>query len=158
VALTYATAIDDPARFTSSKTVGAYFGLTPTRYQSGETDRVGQISKIGDSSVRATLYESAHIIITRPVKGCTALKGGRCGSLNPDKKNGEPRHICWDRAATNVSARAFEAARLDGERVVVGLDLARSVFQVQGVEAVQAWRAYADGGEEVKALAARLPP
>jgi hypothetical protein len=61
-------------------------------------------------------------------------------------------------AACIVSARTFEAARLDGERVVVGLDLARSVFQVQGVEAVPAWRAYADGGEEVKALAARLPP
>ena len=74
VALTYAAAIDDPARFTSSKTVGAHFGLTPTRYQSGETDRIGRISKIGDASVRATLYESAHIIITRPIKGCTALK------------------------------------------------------------------------------------
>src|SRR5580698_2049099 len=74
VALTYAAAIDDPARFTSSKTVGAHFGLTPTRYQSGETDRIGRISKIGDASVRAMLYESAHIIITRPVKGCTALK------------------------------------------------------------------------------------
>ncbi len=53
VALTYAAAIDDPARFTSSKTVGAHFGLTPTRYQSGETDRSGRISKIGDASVRA---------------------------------------------------------------------------------------------------------
>ena len=74
VALTYAAAIDDPTRFTSSKTVGAHFGLTPTRYQSGETDRIGRISKIGDASARATLYESAHIIITRPVKGCTALK------------------------------------------------------------------------------------
>jgi transposase len=73
-ALTYAAAIDDPARFTSSKTVGAHFGLTPTRYQSGETDRIGRISKIGDASVRAMLYESAHIIITRSVKVCTALK------------------------------------------------------------------------------------
>jgi transposase len=78
VALTYAAAIDDPARFTSSKTVGAHFGLTPTRYQSGETDRIGRISKIGDASVRAMLYESAHIIITRPVKGCTS-RAGRCG-------------------------------------------------------------------------------
>jgi transposase len=74
VALTYAAAIDDPARFTSSKTVGAHFGLTPTKYQSGETDRTGRISKIGDGSVRAALYESAHIIITKPIKGCTDLK------------------------------------------------------------------------------------
>ena len=74
VALTYAAAIDDPSRFTSSKTVGAHFGLTPTKYQSGETDRTGRISKIGDSAVRAVLYEAAHVILTKPVKGCTALK------------------------------------------------------------------------------------
>ena len=74
VALTYAAAIDDPARFKSSKIVGAHFGLTPTKYQSGETDRTGRISKIGDSSVRAALYEAAHIILTKPLKGCTALK------------------------------------------------------------------------------------
>jgi transposase len=74
VALTYAAAIDDPARFSSSKTVGAHFGLTPTKYQSGETDRDGRISKIGDGSVRAALYESAHIILTKPVKGCADLK------------------------------------------------------------------------------------
>jgi transposase len=74
VSLTYACAIDDPARFKSSKIVGAHFGMTPTKYQSGETDRSGRISKNGDASVRAALYEAAHVILTRPVKGCTALK------------------------------------------------------------------------------------
>jgi len=74
VALTYASAIDDPTRFKSSKIVGAHFGLTPKKYQSGETDRSGRISKIGDASVRAALYESAHIMLTKPIKGCTALK------------------------------------------------------------------------------------
>jgi transposase len=74
VALTYVSAIDDPARFKSSKIVGAYFGMTPKKYQSGETDRSGGISKIGDASVRAALYESAHIMLTKPIKGCTALK------------------------------------------------------------------------------------
>ena len=74
VALTYASAIDDPARFKSSKQVGAHFGLTPKRYQSGETDYTGRISKIGDSSVRTVLYEAAHIILTKPVKGCSKLK------------------------------------------------------------------------------------
>jgi transposase len=69
VALTYAAAIDDPGRFKSSKQVGAHFGLTPKKYQSGETDYTGRISKIGDSSVRTALFESANIIITRPVKG-----------------------------------------------------------------------------------------
>ena len=74
VALTYVSAIDDPKRFTSSKRVGAHFGLTPKKYQSGETDISGRISKIGDSSVRAVLYEAAHIILTRPIHG-GALKG-----------------------------------------------------------------------------------
>jgi hypothetical protein len=63
------------------------------------------------------------------------------------------KYIAVDFAVPNS-----DSALHDGERVVVGLDLARSVFQVRGVEAVPAWRAYAHGGEEVKALAARLPP
>jgi transposase len=74
VALTYASAIDDPARFKSSKRVGAHFGLTPKRHQSGETDYTGRISKIGDGSVRTVLYEAAHIMLTKPIKGCSALK------------------------------------------------------------------------------------
>jgi transposase len=74
VALTYAAAVDDPARFSSSKRVGAHFGLTPKKYQSGETDRSGRISKIGDASVREALYQAAHVMLTKPVKGCTQLK------------------------------------------------------------------------------------
>jgi len=74
VALTYASAIDDPARFKSSKRVGAHFGLTPRKYQSGETDYTGRISKIGDGSVRTALYEAAHIMLTKPLKGCSPLK------------------------------------------------------------------------------------
>ena len=73
VALTYVAAIDDPGRFRSSKAAGAHFGLTPKKYQSGETNVTGRISKIGDAGVRATLYEAAHVILTRPVKG-SALK------------------------------------------------------------------------------------
>ena len=69
VGLTYVSAIDDPARFKSSKGVGAHFGLTPKKHQSGEKDITGRISKIGDASVRAALYEAAHVILTRPVKG-----------------------------------------------------------------------------------------
>jgi len=74
VALTYGSAIDDPARFTSSKQAGPHFGLTPKKYQSGETDWSGRISKIGDATVREALYESAHLILTRPIKGCPELK------------------------------------------------------------------------------------
>jgi transposase len=73
VALTVASAIDDPARFKSSKQVGAHYGMTPKKYQSGETDITGRISKIGDKGVRTALYQAAHIVLTRPVKG-SALK------------------------------------------------------------------------------------
>jgi transposase len=69
VALTFVAAIDDPARFRSSKAVGAHFGLTPKKYQSGETDVTGRISKIGDAGVRTLLYEAANVILTKPVKG-----------------------------------------------------------------------------------------
>lgn len=65
VALDYATAIDDPARFKSSKRVGAYFGLTQRKYQSGQKDITGCISRIGDKQGRASLYEAAHVILTR---------------------------------------------------------------------------------------------
>jgi len=69
VGLTYVAAVDDPARFKSSKGVGAHFGLTPRKYQSGETDITGRISKIGDAAVRSVLFEAAHIILTKAVKG-----------------------------------------------------------------------------------------
>src|SRR5271165_4686754 len=73
VGLTYASAIDDPGRFKSSKQVGAHFGMTPKKYQSGETDYTGRISKNGDKGVRTALFEAAHVILTKPVKG-SALK------------------------------------------------------------------------------------
>ena len=74
VALTYASAIDDPRRFKSSKRAGAHFGLTPRKYQSGQTDYTGRISKMGDATVRTALYEAAHIMLIKPIKGCAQLK------------------------------------------------------------------------------------
>jgi transposase len=74
VGMSFVSAIDDPTRFKSSKSVGPHFGLTPRKYQSGETDITGRISKCGDASVRAALFEAAHIILTKPVKAAGALK------------------------------------------------------------------------------------
>ena len=65
VAITFTTAIDDPARFRRSRAVGAHFGLTPKKYQSGETDVTGGISKVGDGTVRVALYEAVNVILTR---------------------------------------------------------------------------------------------
>jgi transposase len=69
ISLTFVAAVDDPARFEQSKTVGAHYGMTPKKYQSGETEYSGRISKAGDKSVRTAMYQAAHIILTRPVKG-----------------------------------------------------------------------------------------
>ena len=73
VSITFRTAVDDPARFGSSKPVGAHFGLTPKRYQSGETDVAGGISKVGDAMVRTALYEAANAVLSRPTR-FSALK------------------------------------------------------------------------------------
>jgi transposase len=69
VSLTFVSAIDETERFRSSRMVGAHFGLTPKKYQSGETDYTGRISKKGDAGVRTALFEAAHVILTKPVKG-----------------------------------------------------------------------------------------
>lgn len=67
-ALTFKAAVDDPTRFKSSRTVAAHFGLTPRRYQSGETDNPGHISRAGDRDVRCALYTAAHALVTRTEK------------------------------------------------------------------------------------------
>lgn len=73
-ALSFAAAIDDPARFRRSRDVAAYFGLTSRRWQSGSSiDVQGRISKRGDADVRRALYEAASALLTR-YKGQAALK------------------------------------------------------------------------------------
>jgi transposase len=73
VAITYSSAVDDPGRFRRSRAVGAHFGLTPKKYQSGETDVTGGISKAGDAMVRTALYEAANVMLARSGK-FSALK------------------------------------------------------------------------------------
>jgi transposase len=73
VALSVWAAIDDPGRFAKSPSVGAYLGLTPRRYASGELDRQGRITKRGDLVVRTHLYEAANVLLTR-IDRFSALK------------------------------------------------------------------------------------
>ena len=63
--LAFRATVDDPIRFTLSKSLGAHIGLTPRVYQSGEIDRSGQISKAGDHMLRHLLYEAASALMTR---------------------------------------------------------------------------------------------
>jgi len=72
-ALAFRAAIDEPERFRHSRSVGAYLGLTPRRYASGEIDRMGRISRCGDALARTYLYEAANVHL------------GRWGEPNPLK-------------------------------------------------------------------------
>ena len=76
VALAYTAVIDDPARFRRSASVGAYLGLTPRRYQSGEADTSGHISKCGDALLRAYLFEAATVLLQRHSRASTLKTWG----------------------------------------------------------------------------------
>jgi transposase len=67
-ALTFRATIDRPDRFRRSRQVGAHLGLTPARYQSGETDIQGKVSRCGDELARTALYEAAHTLLVRSRK------------------------------------------------------------------------------------------
>jgi transposase len=72
-ALSFKAAIDNPTRFTRSRSVGAYIGLTTRRHASGEVDWSGRISKCGDTMLRSYLFEAAGVLLTRVPKW-SALK------------------------------------------------------------------------------------
>lgn len=75
-ALSFKAGVDDPSRFSSSRTVAAHFGLTPRRSQSGESDNPGHISRAGDADVRSALYAAAHSLLKRNVAWSTLKAWG----------------------------------------------------------------------------------
>jgi transposase len=91
VAITFKTAIDDPTRIKKSKSVGALFGLTPRKYQSGETDVTGGITCVGDAMVREALYEAANSLLN--VTHFSALK--RWGWTWPNAAARNGRRSLW---------------------------------------------------------------
>lgn len=87
-ALSFVVTIDDPTRFQHSADVGAYLGLTPRRYQSGEMDRTGRISKRGNHQVRTYLFEAANVLLTVVGRGSALKRWGsklakRIGAKRP---------------------------------------------------------------------------
>src|SRR5882724_2078221 len=81
-ALSFKVGVDDPLRFTRSRTAGAHFGLTPKRHQSGTSiDYEGRITKQGDVNVREALCEAAASLLLR-VRKWSALRAWACGSPN----------------------------------------------------------------------------
>lgn len=75
-ALAFRATVDRPERFRRSRDVGAHLGLTPRRYQSGETDVQGRVSRCGDELARTALYEAAHTLLTRCKKWSTLKAWG----------------------------------------------------------------------------------
>jgi transposase len=107
VAMTLTAAVDDPCRFKRSRDVGAHFGLTPKRYQSGEVDRSGHISKTGDAPVRTTLFEAAHVILLR-VQRFSALKAWAlraARATGPEAGQGGARQEARGRAPPPLGGR-----------------------------------------------------
>ena len=86
-ALAFRATIDRPDRFRKSRDVGAHLGLTPRRYQSGETDVQGRISRCGDELARTALYEAAHSLLIRSSKWSTL----RAWGMNVAKRRGMAR-------------------------------------------------------------------
>lgn len=86
-ALTFRATIDQPGRFRRSRDVGAHLGLTPKRYQSGETDVQGGISRCGDELARTALYEAAHALLIR----CQRWSTLRAWGMQVAKRRGMAR-------------------------------------------------------------------
>lgn len=86
-ALCFRATIDRPDRFSRSRNVGAHLGLTPARYQSGETDIQGRISRCGDELARTALYEAAHSLLMRSKKWSSL----RAWGMNVAKRRGMAR-------------------------------------------------------------------
>ncbi len=104
VAITFKSGVDDPTRFRRSRDVGPHFGLTPRKYQSGELDVTGSISKVGDRMVRTALYEAASVMLTRTVRmsplkswamGVAKRRGAKKARVALARKLGVVLHRMW---------------------------------------------------------------
>ena len=103
-ALAFRATIDQPDRFRRSRDVGAHLGLTPRRYQSGETDVQGRISRCGDELARTALYEAAHSLLIRSTKW-SAL---RAWGMNVAKRRGMARaRVAVDRKLAVILHRIW---------------------------------------------------
>ena len=91
MALTFRATVDQAQRFARSKTVGAHFGLAPRRFQSGERDYDGGVSKCGDAMMRTALYEAAQVLLTRTRTWVLAQGLGHAGGAPARRQEGHRR-------------------------------------------------------------------
>ena len=85
--------------------------MTPKKYQSGETDITGRISKIGDGGVRTALYEAANVILTRPVKGSTLKSWGMRLAARAGMRKAKVLHRMLADSTEFLADKAAAAAR-----------------------------------------------
>jgi transposase len=130
-ALSFKAAVDDPTRFAKSKTVGAHFGLTSRRIQSGDTiDIDGHISKCGDGDgeVRTALYEAASAMLVRSKKWCVKAWGVRIAA-----KSGHKRAVVV--AARKLSV-IMHRRSIDGNAFLLGAGRVLSLAEKRSEEDV----------------------
>lgn len=90
-ALTFKCSIEDPGRFVRSADAGAYAGLVPRRFQSGERDTKGRISKAGDPMLRSALYEAANNLLARVKRPSARQTWGKALALTKGAKRARRR-------------------------------------------------------------------
>jgi len=120
--LAFAAAIDDPSRFRRSRDVDAYLGLAPRRYQSGEIDDTGSISKRGDVRVRTLLDEAANVMHhkMRSIPRSQRLgQGNRCAVHNEKSqssagKTARHHHACNDARRNRIPSDLAEVVNRRG--------------------------------------------
>ena len=120
-ALAFVATVDDPCRFQSSRDLGAYLGLIPRKYQSGDVDRTGSITKCGDQLLRSCLFEAAHVLLHRcpaEMRGSALAEWGRAVARRTGNRKAKVAlarklavvlHRMWVEETTFV-ARPSEAA------------------------------------------------
>jgi len=125
--LAYVSMIEDPARFGRSRSVGAHLGLTPKRYQSGEIDRSGRISKCGDTLARTLMYEAAVVLMTRVKRACGLKEWAQAIGCRQSTRGARPETLC-DHAQHLALRRAIPLVRAAcGRLTSVSLRYIRSV-------------------------------
>lgn len=119
VALTFRSAVDDPSRFSSSKKVGPWVGLTPSRNQSGERDVSGRITKAGDANLRRALCQAATVMMNRGpstwlrtwAERVARRRGRKCAMVALARRIAVVLHRMWvDDTAFQAGAPISQAA------------------------------------------------
>ena len=96
---------------------GRTFQANPRKYQSGQTDVTGGISRVGDAMVRAVLYEAAHIMLSRATRFSSLKRWAMdVATTRPEARQGRPRSQAGDRSASHVAGRSRLPLGQGGQR------------------------------------------